>query len=87
MTTVAGNLTREEVVERYAAASGRAVEAPVFFYAYGLFKVGVIAQQIYSRFVRGLTRDPRFARLDAAVAALGAAGAHAIARGRIGGAA
>ncbi len=85
VTTIEGNLTREEVVARYEAATGRAVDAAVFYYAYGLFKVGVIAQQIYSRYARGLTRDPRFAALDRAVAALGSAGMRAVRRGRIGG--
>lgn len=86
VTTIPGNLTREEVIGRYEAATGRAVDAAVFYYAYGLFKVGVIAQQIYSRYARGLTRDPRFAALDQAVAALGSAGMRAVGRGRIGGA-
>lgn len=85
VTTIPGNLTREEVVTRYEQATGRAVDAAVFYYAYGLFKVGVIAQQIYSRYARGVTRDPRFAALDRAVAALGSAGLRAIERGRIGG--
>lgn len=84
VTTMPGNLSREEVVARYAAATGHAVDAPVFYYAFGLFKVGVIAQQIYSRYVRGLTRDRRFSALDRAVAALGSAAARAITRGRMG---
>ncbi len=85
VTAIPGNLTREEVLARYATATGRALSAPVFYYAYGLFKVGVIAQQIHARYVRGLTQDPRFARLDRAVSALGQAGVRAIARGRVGG--
>jgi aminoglycoside phosphotransferase (APT) family kinase protein len=72
------------VLARYAASTGHDVDAPVFYYAFGLFKVGVIAQQIYSRYVRGLTRDPRFAMLDRAVAALGEVGVRAVDRGRIG---
>lgn len=84
VTALPGNLSREEVLARYAESTGHVVDAPVFYYAYGLFKVGVIAQQIYSRFVRGLTRDPRFAILDGAVTALGEAGVRAIERGHIG---
>ena len=38
----------------------------VFYYAYGLFKIAVIAQQIYYRFKHGHTTDPRFAQLNKA---------------------
>jgi aminoglycoside phosphotransferase (APT) family kinase protein len=63
VTTLPGNLTREQLIERYAARSGRAVRHAVFLYAYGLFKIAVIVQQIYARYKQGLTRDARFARL------------------------
>jgi aminoglycoside phosphotransferase (APT) family kinase protein len=41
-----------------------------FYYCFGLFKIAAVVQQIYYRFRRGLTRDPRFARLDSAVKVL-----------------
>ncbi len=66
-TVFPGSLTRRELVERYAAATGRAVVSPLFYYVFGLFKVAVIIQQIYARFVRGHTHDPRFAQLNAVV--------------------
>ena len=50
-----------------------------FAYAFGLFKIAVIAQQIYFRFRQGLTRDPRFAALPAAVRALARRAAEAAA--------
>jgi len=84
VTALPGNLTRAEVVARYQAATGREITNPVFYYAFGLFKVAVIAQQIYARYVKGFTKDARFARLDEAVAALGAAATRAIERGRLG---
>ena len=62
-TLLPGNPTRAELVERYARASGREVAEPVFYYVYGLFKIAVIVQQIYARYRRGHTRDPRFAQL------------------------
>jgi aminoglycoside phosphotransferase (APT) family kinase protein len=62
-TTLPGNPTREEVVALYEAFSGRPVEDPVFYYVYGLFKIAVIVQQIYARYRRGDTQDPRFANL------------------------
>jgi aminoglycoside phosphotransferase (APT) family kinase protein len=60
-THLDGVLTRQEVVERYARASGRDVSRVVFYFAFALFKLTVIAQQIYSRYARGFTRDERFA--------------------------
>jgi len=72
VTALPGSPGRAELVRRYAAASGRDVSDAPFYLAFGLFKVAVIAQQIYARHVRGLTADPRFARLGEVVAALGA---------------
>ncbi len=63
LTTWPGNLNREQLVERYVARSGRSVSDPVFYYAYGLFKIAVIVQQIYARYKQGLTQDTRFAGL------------------------
>lgn len=63
-TTLPGNLRRAEVVQRYAARSGRDVANILFYYIYGLFKIAVIAQQIYYRYRQGLTRDERFASMN-----------------------
>jgi aminoglycoside phosphotransferase (APT) family kinase protein len=78
-THLPGSLTRREIAERWAAASGRPVADLPFAYAFGLFKIAVIAQQIYLRFRQGLTRDPRFAALPAAVSALARRAAEAAA--------
>jgi aminoglycoside phosphotransferase (APT) family kinase protein len=78
-----GSPGRAEVVERYARATGRDPGGVVFYYAYGLFKIAVIAQQIYARFRAGLTRDPRFANLHLGVAACARTAAQAIDRRRI----
>ena len=84
VTTAPGAFTRADVVAHYAEVTGRSVDDVVFYFAYGLFKVAVIAQQIHARWVRGLTGDARFASLDRAVAALGAAAVRAIETGRLG---
>lgn len=63
-TALPGSLTRYEVVERYQQYTGRAVTNLEFYYCFGLFKLAVIVQQIYARYARGLTQDPRFAHLD-----------------------
>ncbi|MGB2751044.1 MAG: phosphotransferase family protein [Pyrinomonadaceae bacterium] len=65
------NITRQELVEMYAAASGRDVSNILFYYVFGTFKIAVIAQQIYARYVKGFTQDKRFANFDKFVAALG----------------
>lgn len=61
MPTTAGFPSRQDLVERYARASGRDVSAIGFYHVLGLFRLAVIAAQIYVRFHRGQTRDERFA--------------------------
>ena len=78
-----GMMTRAEVLARYVERSGRAVADPVFYYAYGLFKTAVVAQQIYVRFATGLTKDPRFAVFIHGVRALCDQARTAIAAGRL----
>ena len=65
------NISRAELVEIYADASGRDVSNILFYYVFGIFKIAVIAQQIYARYVRGFTKDRRFESFDKFVAALG----------------
>ena len=60
-----GNLTRAELAERYAQLTGRSFQP--FYLVFGLFKIAVIAQQIYARWRAGHSRDPRFEHLDRAV--------------------
>jgi aminoglycoside phosphotransferase (APT) family kinase protein len=59
-THLAGMLTRAEVVARYFEKSGRAPEAFTFYEVYGLFRLAVIAQQIYYRYHHKQTRNPAF---------------------------
>ena len=70
-TALPGSLTRQELVHRYQEKTSVAVADVIFYYGFGLFKLAVIVQQIYARFVRGHTTDPRFAHLDQIVAVLG----------------
>jgi len=83
LTALPGNLSRAEAVERYARATGRDASGILFHYVCGLLKIAVIAQQIYSRYRRGLTRDERFAPLLDSVRLLGRTAVQAIARQRI----
>ena len=66
-TALPGNFTRAELWHRYLEQTGRGAVDPRFYHAFGLFKIAVIAQQIYFRFRQGLTTDERFARLGDAV--------------------
>lgn len=54
-----------------------------YAYVFGLFKIAVIAQQIYARWRAGLTRDPRFAALLPAIRALAARAAEVAGGGRV----
>ncbi|MCE7987147.1 MAG: phosphotransferase family protein [Caldilinea sp. CFX5] len=85
LTALPGNLTRQQVLERYMAASGRAVKQPLFYYVYGLFKIAVIIQQIYARYRQGHTKDERFAKLDQVVRDCGQLAVLALAKDRISG--
>lgn len=69
-TTIAGALTRAEMVARYAEQSGRDTGKFDFYYCFGLFRLAVIAQQIYFRYYHGQTSDERFKKLVLAVKVL-----------------
>lgn len=78
-----GTPSRADIVQRYAEASGGDVPHVVFYFAYGLFKVAVIVQQLHARFASGRTRDPRYANLAGAVQALCGLAWQSIQKGRI----
>lgn len=63
-TVMPGNPSRTELVQQYALKSGRDITNLTFYFVYGLFKIAVIAQQIYYRFKHGHTSDMRFSRLN-----------------------
>lgn len=83
LTSLPGSFTRAELLDHYVRLSGRRIEDPVFYFAYGLLKIAVIVQQIYFRYQKGLTRDARFARLGELVRACGNLANRAIELGRI----
>lgn len=81
ITALPGNLTRAALWERYLKKSGRMSRPATWYHAFGVLKVAVIAQQIYARYRKGLTKDERFARLGDVVTLLGEFGGTVIARG------
>lgn len=70
VTTRPGWFTRAQIMERYAARTGCDLGAISFYETFALFKVAVVLQQIFFRYHRGQTRDPRFADFDRRVAGL-----------------
>jgi aminoglycoside phosphotransferase (APT) family kinase protein len=62
--------TRAEAVARYAAASGLDVSGIGWYQVFTAFKLAVIIQQIYIRYLRGQTTDARFADYHRRVASL-----------------
>ncbi|HSD89061.1 MAG TPA: phosphotransferase family protein [Kofleriaceae bacterium] len=83
VTMKPGMFKRTELAQRYFERSGRKTDHLVFFYAFGLFKTAVILQQIYYRFAKGLTQDPRFAPFIFVVRALGDQARATIERGSL----
>jgi aminoglycoside phosphotransferase (APT) family kinase protein len=77
---VPGMLTRREVVAYYSERSGWSVDNFDFYEVFGLFRLMVILQQIYRRFVLAQTTNPRFADFGQAAAYLGRRCRHLIAR-------
>ncbi|MFZ2006750.1 MAG: phosphotransferase family protein [Stellaceae bacterium] len=52
--------SRAEAIERYAARTGSDVGDILWYQVFAAFKLAVIIQQIYIRYVRGQTQDARF---------------------------
>lgn len=63
MSHLPGNMSRQNVIDYYAARSPLDLSNMLYYYIFGLFKVAVIAQQIFRRFSMGFANDPRFASL------------------------
>ena len=64
VTNGPGWMTREEIIERYEKATGRDLSCIVFYETFARFKVAVVIQQIYFRYVQGQTHDARFRNFD-----------------------
>jgi len=64
--------SRTEAVARYAERTGSDVGSVLWYQVFAAFKLAVIIQQIYIRFVRGQTQDQRFRRYGDRVLGLAA---------------
>ncbi|MFC7061928.1 phosphotransferase family protein [Halobacillus seohaensis] len=64
LTAQEGFYTRDEFLEKYAEKSGRDLEQIHVYVTFAYFKLAGIIQQIYYRYKKGQTNDPRFAQMN-----------------------
>ncbi|MBO9130175.1 phosphotransferase family protein [Bacillus sp. 165] len=64
ITVQKGFMTRNALIEMYAKKSGRDLSHIHFYVTFAYFKLAVIVQQIFYRYKKGQTQDPRFANMD-----------------------
>jgi aminoglycoside phosphotransferase (APT) family kinase protein len=65
-----GMPTRDEVVERYGASTGRSMRDVRFYVTLAVWKLAILLEASYNRHLAGTTDDPFFALLDVGVPAL-----------------
>jgi aminoglycoside phosphotransferase (APT) family kinase protein len=65
-----GYLTRREMLDRYEAKTGRKMTNFPFYQAFAIFKLAIIMEGSYARFVLGQTDDPLFIQMKERVPAL-----------------
>jgi len=70
-----GFMSREELMHRYATRTGRDLSNMPFYWAWAHWKNATVVEQIYVRYVRGQTADPRFAGMGTHAPALASAAA------------
>ncbi len=63
LSHIPGNMDRSEVIAYYGSHSHIKLDKILFYYVFGVFKVAVIAQQIFKRYSMGDAPDPRFGAL------------------------
>ena len=66
-----GMMRRNEVLDYYFARTGFETTNWDFYEVYGYFRLAVISQQLYYRFVNKQTKDPRFAKYGQGASHLG----------------
>ena len=70
VTNEPGWMTRQEIIDQYETRTKRDLSAIVFYETFARFKVAVVIQQIYFRYLKGQTRDERFRNFDGLVSEL-----------------
>jgi aminoglycoside phosphotransferase (APT) family kinase protein len=59
-TNIEGMMTRQEIIDYYGKQTNTDMRHFNYFYIFGLFRLAVIVQQIYKRYVQGKTTNPAF---------------------------
>jgi aminoglycoside phosphotransferase (APT) family kinase protein len=67
VTEMPGFRTRDELVERYAAATGRDVGGLSWYVVLAIWKLAILLEGSYARHLAGMTDDPFFARMEQGV--------------------
>ena len=71
MAFAPGFITRDELTERYAAASGRDLSSLPFYVAFGYWKLACIIEGVYARYAGGAMGDAKgFEGFESQVTAL-----------------
>jgi len=70
VTAQPGFPTRAQLVERYAARTGRQMDHVAFYVALAIWKLAILLEGSYKRHLAGTTDDPFFATLGEGVPAL-----------------
>lgn len=83
VTAQPGFPTRAQLVERYAARTGRQMDHVAFYVALAIWKLAILLEGSYKRHLSGTTDDPFFATLGKGIPAL-ARRALAVCEGRAG---
>jgi aminoglycoside phosphotransferase (APT) family kinase protein len=65
-----GMMTRAEVMRYYSERTGVEIRNPDYYYVFGLFRLAVIAQQIYYRWKIGQSKNPKYQQFGMLVAIL-----------------
>lgn len=84
VTSADGFLSRAEVVERYAATTGRDISDAAYYWAFGFFKLAVILEGIHARFLQGKTVGEGFETIGERVPPLVMLGTYVLERGEVG---
>ncbi|HWC13160.1 MAG TPA: phosphotransferase family protein [Actinomycetota bacterium] len=70
VTELPGFRSRAELIDRYAAATGRDVESLGWYTVLAIWKLAILLEGSYARHLAGMTDDPFFAQLETGVPAL-----------------
>jgi aminoglycoside phosphotransferase (APT) family kinase protein len=79
-TMLPGFLTRDQLLHRYSKRTGRDIAQIPYYWAWAHWKTATVVEQIYVRYVRGQTTDPRFALMGPMAPALALAAARVAAK-------